>query len=175
MNCPKCGNVLNESENDRYVCDNCGTSFKRKTKTSSSSYSSVGSENKMKDVSFSFEDDDANERSMYKNIGSKIKTLTAVMTYVAIAFAIVFGTLTIAGDLAACKEAGEKMSAVKWFVDILIYFIIIPLAIWAGSFFAYGFGDLIEKNKKNAKNSELMVKLLSEINAREERKENGNK
>ena len=108
-------------------------------------------------------DSDPTERKMYRNIGGKIKTLTAVVTIIGIIASIILGIVALNNAADVYKDLGEKMPFSDGFVIFLIYFIAIPFAIWVSSFFAYGFGELVERTKKTNENSEKMVKMLAEI------------
>ena len=66
---------------------------------------------------------------MYSNIGKKIKTVTKVVTLGSIILSVIAGAVFCAlGNLLGC---------------VLIF--LVPLFIWINSFFAYAFGELVDK------------------------------
>lgn len=66
---------------------------------------------------------------MYSNIGKKIKTVTKVVTLGSIIISVIVGGIFCAlGNLFGC---------------VLIF--LVPLFIWINSFFAYAFGELVDK------------------------------
>lgn len=69
---------------------------------------------------------------MYDNIGGKIKGLAKVICVIGIIVSVIAG-LNVFAD----NEQDEFLG--------VLYFIIGPLLSWVGSFFLYGFGELIEK------------------------------
>ncbi len=89
---------------------------------------------------------------MFNNIGHKIKTLAKVLCWVGIVFSVIVGiaimttgngSLTINGTPAAVSPA----------VIGIIYMVIGCVASWIASFFAYGFGQLIENSDEIKKNT----------------------
>ena len=70
--------------------------------------------------------------SMFDNIGSKIKSLAKICTWVGIIFSFL---------------AGFLMFATNAFVGILTI-VVGSIAAWVGSFLLYGFGQLIENSDK---------------------------
>ena len=143
MNCPKCGGHLVEADDEYYFCKDCGSYFQRQIPKS----------------------------KMYKNIGKKIKTLTAVVTIILIVCSIILGIGALFNLSDAYEILGKNVPFFEGFEVVLEYFIIFPLLIWAGSFFAYGFGDLIERTKKNNENTEVIIEMLTEICEKESLKE----
>ena len=74
---------------------------------------------------------------MYDNIGKKIKLLTKIVTIALICLCVIaFFVFTFTTDDIRSCESG--------FLGIFCLFVL-PLFIWAGSFYAYGFGELIDK------------------------------
>lgn len=69
---------------------------------------------------------------MFENIGGKIKTLATVITIIGIVGSVIFGLIILARD----------------FLLGLLIIIVGSLASWIGSFFAYGFGQLIENTEE---------------------------
>ena len=74
---------------------------------------------------------------MFENIGRKIKTLAETLCWLGIVVSVLAG-LTITG---------------KDIIVGLLVLIIGSLCSWIGSFFAYGFGELIEKTTEIAANT----------------------
>lgn len=72
---------------------------------------------------------------MFNNIGGKIKTLAKVICWIGIIGSIIGGIGCIAAD-----------------EDMILYGLLIAvggsLFSWIGSFFTYGFGELIENSSK---------------------------
>ena len=66
---------------------------------------------------------------MYDKIGGKIKTLTKALTILGIVASVIYGIVLL--------SLGQVWG--------IIYILIMPFLIWAGSFVLYGFGELIEK------------------------------
>ena len=87
---------------------------------------------------------------MFDNIGGKIKTLAKVICWAGIGFSIFFGLLVFIG--CALSESGFFDVVIGFFLGILLI-IIGSLASWIGSFFLYGFGELIERTAEIAQNT----------------------
>lgn len=87
---------------------------------------------------------------MFDNIGGKIKMLAKVICWLGIGFSIFFGLLVIIG--CAISEGGILNVAIGFFLGLLVI-IIGALASWIGSFFLYGFGELIERTAEIAQNT----------------------
>lgn len=85
---------------------------------------------------------------MYNNIGRKIKTLATVISVVGIVSSV-FCAIWIIAKL-SCGEV-----TISGMLNVLIGSIV----VWLGSFFAYGFGELIENTTIIA---ELMAKSEAE-------------
>ena len=90
---------------------------------------------------------------MFKNIGGKIKGLAKVICYVGIAISVVAGLGMI------CTGYNDAMVGMGFAVMIVG-----SLVSWIGSFFAYGFGELIENTTVIA---ELAAKADAEKNKAE--------
>ncbi len=84
---------------------------------------------------------------MFKNIGSKIKTLSKVVCWLGIITSVLLGVLTI---IAAFSEGNVDISEI---VMGVIYIIGGSIASWLGSFFTYGFGEIIDKLSEIAYNT----------------------
>lgn len=73
---------------------------------------------------------------MFKNIGSKIKSLAEIICWIGIVISVLIG--------------------IAWMENSIIGGILIAIIgsgiSWIGSFFAYGFGELIEKTSEIATN-----------------------
>lgn len=74
---------------------------------------------------------------MFKNIGGKIKELAKVICSVGIAISVIAGIVMI--GFGSSSYNGDAMVYMGFAVMIVG-----PLVSWIGSFFAYGFGELIE-------------------------------
>lgn len=66
---------------------------------------------------------------MYDKIGGKIKTLVKAIAIIGIVASVIYGIVLL--------SLGQIWG--------IIYILIMPFLIWAGSFVLYGFGELIEK------------------------------
>ncbi len=81
---------------------------------------------------------------MFNNIGGKIKVLAKVLCWVGIVLSVLMGILMMAnGNNASFTVNGSYVSGSGVVAGILII-ILGCLGSWVGSFFAYGFGQLIE-------------------------------
>ena len=69
---------------------------------------------------------------MFKNIGGKIKTLAKLVTWIGIIGSIIGGIIIMSNN--------EGLAIVG-----LLVMLIGSLISWVGSFFTYGFGELIER------------------------------
>ncbi|MCI6825275.1 MAG: hypothetical protein PUF84_02355 [Ruminococcus bromii] len=84
---------------------------------------------------------------MFKNIGSKIKTLSKVVCWLGIIVSILIGLIFIVASV---------MSGNGMVYGIIIGLICIvggSIASWIGSFFTYGFGEIIDKLTEIANNT----------------------
>ena len=81
---------------------------------------------------------------MFENIGSKIKALAKVICWVGIILSLIIGIIMLA-------SSGDVGSGVG-----LIVIIVGCLGSWIGSFFTYGFGELIEKTTEIAENTKSL-------------------
>jgi len=81
---------------------------------------------------------------MFNNIGGKIKTLTAVCCWIGIIASVITGIILMCLD-----------------EDLILFGILTatagPLFIWLGSFFSYGFGQLVENSDILAGRQQLNV------------------
>lgn len=94
---------------------------------------------------------------MFKNIGGKIKDLAKVICFVGIAISVVAGIVMI--GFGSFSYNGDTMIGMG-----LAVMIVGSLVSWIGSFFAYGFGELIENTTVIA---ELAAKADAEKNKAE--------
>lgn len=69
---------------------------------------------------------------MFERIGSKIKKLASVITWLGIIASLILGVVLISG--------GDEMIVLG-----IVVMALGSLASWIGSFLLYGFGELIEK------------------------------
>lgn len=74
---------------------------------------------------------------MFKNIGKKIKTLAKVLCWVGIIAYAIAAIIMI-----AIGANGDSGAMIAYGVAVLI---VGPLSAWIGSFFLYGFGELVDK------------------------------
>ncbi len=89
---------------------------------------------------------------MFNNIGGKIKGLAVTICALGIIAAVIFGMFFF---IIPALQDGN-------FGGILLGLLIIgagSIAAWIGSFFTYGFGELIEKATIIADNSQIMDKV----------------
>ena len=88
---------------------------------------------------------------MFNHIGRKIKGLAKFICWVGILLSILMGVIVILGgdvsELSDTVEGAEQLAGMGWVGGVLII-IIGSLASWIGSFFAYGFGQLIENTDR---------------------------
>ena len=94
---------------------------------------------------------------MFKNIGGKIKELAQVICYLGIAISVVAGIVMI--GFGSSSYNGDTMVVMG-----CVVMIVGSLVSWIGSFFAYGFGELIENTTVIA---ELATKADAEKNKAE--------
>lgn len=71
---------------------------------------------------------------MFENIGGKIKTYSKVIAWVGIVLSVLFGIICMFTN----------------FLVGIFYAVIGSLASWVGSFFAYGFGEMVEASVQSA-------------------------
>lgn len=91
---------------------------------------------------------------MFKNIGGKIKKLAKVICYVGIAISVIAGIFMI--GFGSSSYNGDTMIVMG-----CVVMIVGSLVSWIDSFFAYGFGELIENTTVIA---ELAAKADAEKN-----------
>ena len=94
---------------------------------------------------------------MFKNIGGKIKGLAKVICYVGIAISVIAGIFMI--GFGSSSDNGDTMIVMG-----CVVMIVGSLVSWIDSFFAYGFGELIENTTVIA---ELAAKADAEKNKAE--------
>ena len=90
---------------------------------------------------------------MFSNIGGKIKTLAKVLCWIGIAASLITGIAAISSGNTAVRVNGSYSNVSGTAAGIAVI-IIGCLASWIGSFFAYGFGQLIEDTAAIRKNTE---------------------
>ena len=84
---------------------------------------------------------------MFKNIGSKIKTLSKVVCWLGIIVSVLVGIIFIAYS----AVSGENV--VLGIITGVLCIICGSIASWIGSFFTYGFGEIIDKLTEIANNT----------------------
>lgn len=82
---------------------------------------------------------------MYKNIGRKIKGLAKFICWIGITISVIWAIYLFSYD------TDYYYNNIKIITGIIIL-IAGPIISWIGSFFAYGFGELIEKTTEIADN-----------------------
>jgi len=83
---------------------------------------------------------------MFNNIGTKIKVLAKILCWVGIVLSVITGIAMIAaGNTAHVNVYGEitTVSTIPTGISIIV---VGCLLSWIGSFFTYGFGQLIENS-----------------------------
>ncbi len=78
---------------------------------------------------------------MFDNIGSKIMKLAKVLCWIGIILSIIYGIIIMAAGNRSYNGGGGVLAG-------LLVIVIGCLASWVGSFFAYGFGQLIEDTQE---------------------------
>ncbi len=91
---------------------------------------------------------------MFNNIGGKIKTLAKVLCWVGIIISVLTGIAAIVSGGSGSLIINGEPARVDGTVAGILIIVIGCLASWIGSFFAYGFGQLIENTDIIRKNSE---------------------
>ena len=83
---------------------------------------------------------------MFNNIGGKIKVLAKVICWIGIIFSVISGIVIMTGGRNTHLTVnGSYFSASSALIGILTI-VVGCLVAWIGSFFAYGFGQLIENS-----------------------------
>ncbi len=91
---------------------------------------------------------------MFDHIGGKIKTLAKILCWVGIVFSVLIGIIMIAqGNNAQVSYNGQSVQTSGVVAGIIII-VLGCLGSWVGSFFAYGFGQLIENTDAIRSNTE---------------------
>ena len=78
---------------------------------------------------------------MFDHIGSKIKSLAKIVCWAGIIISVLIGIVMLASG----GDVSSPIGLVLMFAG--------PLCSWIGSFFVYGFGELIEKTTEIAENT----------------------
>ena len=119
---------------------------------------------------------------MFNNIGRKIKTLAVVMCVLGIiaSLALAIFIWSSGSSLSNLFDSGSSYSYGSYYssrsardtvstASILIGFVVLIVGClfsWLGSFFTYGFGQLIEKTEENNYHLNQIGHMLSEIKSR---------
>ena len=85
---------------------------------------------------------------MFNNIGGKIKTLAKVLCWIGIIASIIFGLAMIVVGNGRSYNASGPVALLG-----VLYMVLGSLFSWIGSFFAYGFGQLIEDTEEIRENT----------------------
>lgn len=75
---------------------------------------------------------------MFEDIGGKIKVVARVSCYIGIVSSF-FGCLA---NIVTAIENYNTPAAIFWLVGLVLF----PVLSWIGSFFLYGFGQLVENS-----------------------------
>ena len=89
---------------------------------------------------------------MFNNIGSKIKTLAKILCWIGIIFSVISGIAIMAAGNSTITINGSYASVSPALTGILVI-VFGCLVSWISSFFAYGFGQLIENSDEIRKNT----------------------
>ncbi len=92
---------------------------------------------------------------MFDNIGGKIKKLAKIICWIGIILSVITGIAAIASGNSMVRVNGSYTSVSGVAAGITII-IIGCLASWIGSFFTYGFGQLIENTDAIRENTQRM-------------------
>ncbi len=92
---------------------------------------------------------------MFENIGGKIKALAKVLCWVGIIASVISGIVMISNGSRSYGYYNSGAGAVAGIITIIVG----SLASWIGSFFTYGFGQLIE-------NTDAMKRILENVDRR---------
>lgn len=96
---------------------------------------------------------------MFNNVGSKIKTLAKVCTWIGIIFSCLYGLVLIIMSLANINYMGG--AAVLGIFLGLIIAALGWLISWLSNLKLYGFGQLVENSDIIARNTEIMARGTS--------------
>ena len=88
---------------------------------------------------------------MFSNIGGKIKALAKVVCWIGIILSVISGGAMIAAGMGVFGYTGMPEGAAV--VSGVLTIALGSLLSWIGSFFSYGFGELIEKTTEIARNT----------------------
>lgn len=99
---------------------------------------------------------------MFNNIGEKIKKLAEILCYIGILLSAIVG-------LVVMFVGGSSRSRVPLLIGLLII-LIGALISWVGSFFTYGFGELIVKATEIEKNMHF-ISECPKINSKQKGKQ----
>ncbi len=97
---------------------------------------------------------------MFNNIGKKIKSLAKVICYLGIIASCISGIVV----MVIMMEADDEIGAIIGFVALVVIAGVGSLSAWIGSFFMYGFGELVDKTTDTAKNTEVIASKINAIN-----------
>ena len=83
---------------------------------------------------------------MFDNIGSKIKGLAKVITWLGIILSVIAGIVQISGGSSYSRYGGSN----PLFLTGILTIVLGSLAAWISSFLLYGFGELVENSSRIA-------------------------
>jgi len=94
---------------------------------------------------------------MFSNIGEKIKKLAVIICWIGIICSLVLGVVVVVAPNSIRYNLNDNGSTIASSGNIaaqvisgVIVFVIGSLSSWIGSFFLYGFGELVSNSKKIA-------------------------
>ena len=94
---------------------------------------------------------------MFDNIGGKIKKLAEILCWVGIIASLVLAIVLWAGN-------SYRTPTIALGFGVLVGG---AIGFWVGSFFMYGFGELIEETTRNRQLNAEILKQLSQLNLME--------
>ena len=104
---------------------------------------------------------------MYKNIGKKIKGFAVA---IAIILSIVYIILGIVMLLSADSQSAAGNAGI---IGGVITILLGPVLAWIGSWFLFGYGELVDKTASVKENTDYLVKMLdAHINSQNTTTEN---
>lgn len=95
---------------------------------------------------------------MFDNIGSKIKSLARIITWIGIIGSVILGIIQISNGSRYSSYGGSPLI---W--SGLGTIVIGSLAAWISSFILYGFGELIENSARIADQNDQIVSQLRNV------------
>lgn len=95
---------------------------------------------------------------MFKNIGRKIKTLALVLFWISLALGVI---ASLVGAIVMFAQGGRDEIYILFGFLVLIFGSAFSFLVsWIGSFFMYGFGQLIDDTEINRRTNEQILARL---------------